>query len=185
MVFSFYLCFDRCSNLRCLTLTDDNPISSFAFAEAVKKFPQLEELHLITKLPLNAKDVETIGISCPFLQSFTYDAHQALFGWCSQSQDRGRVALAIGKTMPNLHSLRLVADVIDNKGLEAIHDGCPLLESLDIQKCYDLDLGGDLLERCLKQIKDLRLPIKLSYDDFDTYGDSEPFDCELFNDYYY
>ncbi|KAL1537576.1 putative F-box/LRR-repeat protein 23 isoform X3 [Salvia divinorum] len=60
--------------------------------------------------------------------------------------------------MPNLQHLQVYAHWMGNKGLEAILDGCPRLESLDIRRCFDLDLKGDLGKRCRQQIKHLKLP---------------------------
>ncbi|PNX66769.1 F-box/LRR-repeat protein 23-like, partial [Trifolium pratense] len=56
--------------------------------------------------------------------------------------------------------------------------GCPLLETLDIRRCYNLDLSGSLRKRCLEQIKDVQLPIQYHSeeyeygDDYATYHDS-------------
>ncbi|KAL6198453.1 hypothetical protein ACLB2K_028242 [Fragaria x ananassa] len=64
---------------------------------------------------------------------------------------------------------------LTNKGLCAILDGCPHLESLDLRQCFNLKLGGKLGRRCVDQVKKLRHPhdsvndIDPSYDfDFDV-----------------
>ncbi|XP_047952752.1 putative F-box/LRR-repeat protein 23 [Salvia hispanica] len=59
--------------------------------------------------------------------------------------------------MSNLRHLQLFGKRIENRGLEAILDGCPHLESLDLGRCYGLDMQGALVKRCSEQIKDLRL----------------------------
>jgi uncharacterized protein YyaL (SSP411 family) len=41
--------------------------------------------------------------------------------------------------------------------LIAILDGCPLLETLHLEECYQLDLTESLLKRCVTQIKDFQL----------------------------
>lgn len=72
--------------------------------------------------------------------------------------ERDDEALAIAATMPGLRHLQLFGNKMTNKGLQAILDGCPHLQSLDIRKCFNVHLGGSLGKRCSEQIKDLRLP---------------------------
>ncbi|XP_047952406.1 putative F-box/LRR-repeat protein 9, partial [Salvia hispanica] len=59
----------RSSQLLRLTLKTNYTIMT---AEALKKLPQLEELHLITMHRLSPEDFETIGFACPLLKSLTY-----------------------------------------------------------------------------------------------------------------
>lgn len=58
-----------------------------------------------------------------------------------------------------------------NVGLQAIIDGCPNLESLDLRQCFNVHLGGDMGRLCSQRIKDLRLP----HDPTDDY----PFNDEI------
>ena len=117
----------------------------------------------------NPTDLETIGISCPMLKSFTYRNHWVV------NLDVSEHAVAIGKTMPNLRHLQLCGMRIENRGLEAILDGCHQLESLDLGRCKGLDMQGALVKRCSEQIKDLRLrpvsPPSISYQDGDYDSD--------------
>jgi F-box/leucine-rich repeat protein 2/20 len=48
--------------------------------------------------------------------------------------------------------------------LEAILDGCPLLEFLDLQRCFHLYLSGRLGKRCRDRIKTLVLPNDIDED---------------------
>ncbi|XP_047949575.1 putative F-box/LRR-repeat protein 23 [Salvia hispanica] len=154
---------ERSSQLRCLTLERYFGRDHVAWTDAIKKFTQLEELHYIMMPEFDIKDFETIGTSCPMLKSFTYNE-----SWCEQSEEEDDIddgvrfsiqyGVAIGKTMPNLRHLRIWALETRNEGLEAILNGCPHLESLDLRRCYGLDLEGDLGKRCCEQIKHLKLP---------------------------
>jgi F-box/leucine-rich repeat protein 2/20 len=86
-------------------------------------------------------------------------------------------ALVISETMPRLSRLEIKGSSLTNDGLVAILDGCPLLEYLDIQNCYNLNLSESLKKRCLEQIKNLQLPIhqdieEYDYDDPVSYRDS-------------
>lgn len=153
---------DRSSQLLRLTLVEYHSIG-FALTDAIKKLPQLEELHLIMMPSLDPKDVETIGISCPMLKSFTYNESWIEHPEFSEDEELSEsyydeYSIAIGKTMSNLRHLRLFAHRMKNEGLEVILDGCPHLESLDLRRCTGLDLQGALGKRCSEQIKDLRLP---------------------------
>ncbi|KAL1555777.1 putative F-box/LRR-repeat protein 23 [Salvia divinorum] len=156
---------ERSSQLRCLTL-DVYLIHTVLMS--IKKLPQLEELHLIARSRFTLQDFETIVVSCPTLKSFTYEE----FWNCNREFTDH--AVAIGKTMPNLRHLRLFNLSIENKGLEAILDGCPGLESLHLQLCSGLDLQGGLGKRCSDRIKDLILDPVSSQSEHD----SEPYQSE-------
>ena len=104
---------DRSTQLRCLTLAEYG-ITGIALARAMKNFPQLEELHLIVMPVPTLKDFESIGISCPMLKSFTY------YNYSWEPQEFTEYVVAIEKTMPNLHHLRLSVHLMENKGLKAI-----------------------------------------------------------------
>ncbi|XP_047979231.1 putative F-box/LRR-repeat protein 23 [Salvia hispanica] len=154
---------ERSTQLRCLTLSEHG-ITGIALARTMKNAPQLEELHLIVMPVPTLKDFESIGISCPMLKSFTY------YNYSWEPQEFTEYAIAIGKTMPNLHHLRLSVHLMEHKGLKAILDGCPHLVSLDLQGCDGLDLKGVLGERCSNQIKDLWLDLtepSFQLDDWD------------------
>ncbi|XVF68321.1 hypothetical protein PTKIN_Ptkin10aG0195400 [Pterospermum kingtungense] len=60
--------------------------------------------------------------------------------------------------MHGLRHLQLVGNELSNQGLQAILDGCPYLESLDLRNCFNVNLEGDLGERCAEQIKNLKHP---------------------------
>lgn len=66
--------------------------------------------------------------------------------------------------MPRLCHLDIKGNRLTDIGFLAILDGCPLLESLDMEGCCNLDLDEGLKERCLEQIKDLRLPAEKNYE---------------------
>ncbi|KAL1556368.1 putative F-box/LRR-repeat protein 23 [Salvia divinorum] len=141
---------ERSNQLRSLALTEKDVFGT-AFTKAIKKLPQLEELHFIKMHSVGPTDFEAIGISCPMLKSLTYS------NTLNEHLEFTEHAVAIGKAMSNLSHLRLIGQRMENKGLEAILDGCPRLESLELQRCSGLDLQGALGIRCSEQIKDLRL----------------------------
>ncbi|KAH6790177.1 hypothetical protein C2S51_005183 [Perilla frutescens var. frutescens] len=165
---------DRSKNLKRLTLASCSDISGMGLTKAVKKLPELEELHLTIMPEICAGDVEEIGISCPKLKSFSYNKRGSLPAgskpahpeslqdddddYYDDDHDDEDYILAISENMPNLRHLGLFAHHIQNDWLEIILDGCPNLESLDIRQCTGLNLGGDLGKRCHDHIKDLKLP---------------------------
>ncbi|KAG6421513.1 hypothetical protein SASPL_118069 [Salvia splendens] len=154
---------ERSSQLLCLTLAGYEQMET-DLTNTIKKLPQLEELHLIRMPSLTPKQFATIGISCPLLKSFTYNQQWYEHPLFPEDEDfHGedfctKHAIAIGKSMPNLRHLRLWALYMKNKGVEAILDGCPHLESLDLRRCSGVDLDEALFNRCIERIKDLILP---------------------------
>ncbi|XP_047952750.1 putative F-box/LRR-repeat protein 23 [Salvia hispanica] len=167
---------NRSSQLRCLTLAGFEKIE-IGLTDAIEKLPRLEELHLIRMPSLSVEEFESIGLSCPMLKSFTYIDH-----WLTDYPIEGSFdtehAVAIGETMPNLHHLGLWGQPMTNEGLEAVLDGCPYLESLDLRRCLGLDLEGALGKRCSDRIKHLRLPSDYSVSDwvikYPAYEDNKP-----------
>lgn len=140
--------------------------------EAVKRFPLLEELHLIfTEL----SSIEIVGRSCPLLKSFTLNRTGR-----RHPRECNEEAFAIAKTMPGLRHLSLFGNEMTNEGLQAILDGCPHLESLDVRQCFNVYLSGELGKRCAQQIKVLKRP----YDSTEGYGwDSTIYDDDSFDGY--
>ncbi|XP_047955073.1 putative F-box/LRR-repeat protein 23 isoform X1 [Salvia hispanica] len=165
---------DRSPNLKRLKLGTCFFISGPCAARIVAKLGQLEELHItirprfgVIEPGVMSADIRAIGNACPTLKSFSLNAFKfILIEDVDENDDRPFIesihrnlyALAISKSMPNLQHLQVYGLLIGNKGLEIILNGCPRLESLDIRRCFDLDLEGDLGKRCRQQIKHLKLP---------------------------
>ncbi|KAK8999025.1 hypothetical protein V6N11_070203 [Hibiscus sabdariffa] len=107
----------------------------------------------------------TIGRSCPLLKSFKLNLKQCRsFHYVSDDE-----ALAIAQTMPELRRLELLGNGLTNKGLQAILDGCPHLEYLDLRQCFNVRLVGNLEKRCAECIKTLRRPYDSTHDyEFDA-----------------
>lgn len=86
--------------------------------------------------------------------------------------------------MHELRSLQLVANDLTNKGLAAILENCPRLESLDIRHCFNVKMDDDddsdegtlLREKCAR-IKTLRLP-RDSTHDYELEVQSPRFACK-------
>ncbi|KAK4488135.1 hypothetical protein RD792_003877 [Penstemon davidsonii] len=160
---------ERSPLLKHLKIANCYDIVGEELREAVKKFPQLEELHLTYMRNIEAEDIESIGRSCPMLKSFSYNYRWFNFNYPlpeGSEAEEMEYAQSVAKTMPNLRHLALLGDQITNETLQAILDNCPHLESLDIRQCKNIVLGGDLEKRLSKQIKKLRRP----YDSTADYG---------------
>ncbi|MCD7460167.1 hypothetical protein HAX54_042976 [Datura stramonium] len=156
---------ERAIQLRHLRLVKCFRNFAGGLAAAAKNFPLLEELHIYCTF-ITKEDIESIGRSCSLLKSFILNssAYNEL-GFRLPLEDEGQ-ALAIARSMPELRHLALVDNALTNVGLEAILDGCPHLESLDLRRCYNIDLEGDLGRRCRQQIVDLKQPCA-STDDYE------------------
>ena len=118
-------------------------ISNKVFCEAVGKLPMLEELD-ISYSGRWTYSLDVIGRSCPLLKSFKF----AMFGFNSHSSNEDRFMIA--ETMQG--------NEVYNDGLLAILDACPLLESLDLRGCLNLDITESLQQRCVEQIKSVQWP---------------------------
>ena len=106
----------------------------------------LEELS-IALCSLSKEYLEAVGRCCSLLKSFKWNQQWfATFGLCQTECDEEAVAIA--KNMPELRHLQLIGNQLTNDGLQAIFDGCPHLESLDLRKCFNVVLSGNSVKRC-------------------------------------
>ncbi|KAJ8642150.1 hypothetical protein MRB53_018844 [Persea americana] len=156
---------EKVSILKCLCLVSCYGISNDKLIGVAKKFPQLEELE-ITYCSFSKEVLETVGQSCPQLKHLRLNRHGYKYG--IECDDE---ALAIAGNMPELRQLQLFGNNLSDHGLWAILDGCPHLESLDLRRCFNVNMAGKLQKRCMDQIRDLKFPND-STDDYE-------FDAEL------
>ncbi|KAL4563517.1 hypothetical protein LXL04_027560 [Taraxacum kok-saghyz] len=160
------------NKLKRLCLVSCLNITETVLSLAIKRVPQLEELHLVYTF-INAQALEVIGRNCPQLKSFkmsktfsgTFDDH----------------ALAIADSMPELRHLEMSDIVMTNDGLEAILNGCLHLESLDVRECDNLDLRGYLGKICVERIKNFKYNPTPNYE---YYDDEEVFEEDMYVDFY-
>lgn len=145
----------RASCLKSLRLISCLGVSNEGIEEAIKQFPLLEELELSFCDNVTYKAYAIIGVTCgPQLKCLKLS--KSFFdGW------GGNEDVWVIKNMHELRSLQLFANTLTNKGLSAILDNCPNLESLDIRHCYNVDMDASLRAKCAR-IKVLRPP-----DDYD------------------
>ncbi|GAB2280826.1 hypothetical protein Dimus_015449 [Dionaea muscipula] len=142
---------DRASGLKCLRFACCEFLSGIP--NAVKKLPLLEELEL-TMCWFTEEEIKAVVLACPLIKTFKLN-HQG-----SRDPDfaNDNEAFCIAETMPQLHNLQMIGNGLTNSGLEALLNGCPHLESLDLRSCFHIDLSGDLGNRCVERIKSLRCP---------------------------
>ncbi|KAF8052686.1 hypothetical protein N665_1520s0004 [Sinapis alba] len=146
---------DRSSNLRSLRLIMCYPIADEGFVEAVANLPLLEYLE-VTYGSLSRKSLKAAGQSCPNLKKLRLNSDFNPKSYNNELNDKE--SLGIAESMPKLLHLQLVGNSLTNTGLNAILDGCPHLEHLDLRKCLNVRLEGDLEKRCTERIKELRCP---------------------------
>ncbi|KAG7557730.1 F-box domain [Arabidopsis suecica] len=128
---------DRSSNLRRLGVVDCGPVMSSGVVEAVMKLPLLEEVEITYESSIREQDLKVVGQSCPNLRTLKLNCIGD-FKCCD------KVALAIAETMPGLRHLRLSRNGLSDTGLNAILEGCPHLENLELHKCLNINLVGDM-----------------------------------------
>ena len=127
------------------------------------KLSLLEELDM-TLCSLSKESLEVVGRCCPLLKSFKWNQPWHATDGLSQTEC-DEEAVAIAKNMPELRHLQLIGNQLSNDGLQAILDGRPHLKSLDLRKCFNVTLSGNLGRICAERIKNLRHPDD-STDDF-------------------
>ncbi|KAG8639201.1 F-box protein SKIP19 isoform X2 [Manihot esculenta] len=130
---------DRSSHLKRLRLVSCYSISDEGLSEVATKFPLLEELD-ISYCSLSKQALEVVGHCCPLLKSFKLNNH----GFKHPRTECNEEALVIAENMPHLCCLQIFGNKLTNEGLQAILDGCPNLESLDLRQCFNVNLEGHL-----------------------------------------
>ncbi|CAA7046996.1 unnamed protein product [Microthlaspi erraticum] len=148
-----------CPNLRSLKLAVWSQITDKGFVEAVVKLPLLEELEF-SYGSLSKESLKVVGQACPNLK--TLILKKISYRDCGIGCDDD--ALAIAETMHGLRHLQIFGNYLTNTGLNAILDNCPNLEYLDLRRCFNLHLAGDLEKRCSQRIKYLRRPNDSTHD---------------------
>ncbi|GLT67389.1 hypothetical protein SLA2020_397030 [Shorea laevis] len=146
---------ERSSRLRRLRLVSCPDISDKGLRDAIPRLSFLEELE-ISYCSFSPASLAVVGSCCPHLKLFKFNNHDYQgFGMRNHCDE---AAQAIAQTMRELRRLQLFGNKLSNFGLVAILDGCSHLESLDLRRCFNVTLQGDLEKRCVEQIKHLRRP---------------------------
>lgn len=175
---------DSCDKIKRLRLACCYYVSDEGLTEALAKLPLLEELDL-TLCSFSTEPLEAAGRYCPRIRSLKLNC-QACRPWHMDPDEELEIneeSLAIAKHMPKLRHLQLLGNPMTNMGLQAILDGCPHLESLDLRRCLSIDLKGKLGKRCAEQIKYLRLPHESTEGfEFRIGPDDSPDDCHDYSD---
>ncbi|KAG2320173.1 hypothetical protein Bca52824_013386 [Brassica carinata] len=179
---------DRSSKLRSLKLTYCYQIASEGLREILAKLPLLEVLET-SYCALSVESLKVIGKSCPNLKSFGKTCE----GYRRPRNESDDVALAIAETMPGLTRLQLFGNRLTDVGLNAILDGCPNLEYLDLRQCFNVSLVGDLEKRCSERIRVVRRPNDSTHDypfdatvhDMDSSEDDYLYEDEIAPDEFY
>ncbi|XVF68317.1 hypothetical protein PTKIN_Ptkin10aG0195000 [Pterospermum kingtungense] len=122
----------RTSNLKRLRLIMCWAVSDERLSEAASKFPLLEELEIYWG-NVGEDGMKAVGRCCPLLKTFKCNQP----GCRDPAYQNDEDAIAIAENMRGLHHLQLIGNYMTNKGLKAILDGCPYLESLDLRSYGD------------------------------------------------
>ncbi|PWA50844.1 F-box domain, Leucine-rich repeat domain, L domain-like protein [Artemisia annua] len=143
------------------------------WVDALIKFPLLEELNLYS-VEITKAEIEAVGRYCPMLKILKVNSEEyavslededdddddplIAIGFKSSAKVYNELPIAIGKTLHELRHLELIGSNLTNAALQVILDGCRHLESLDLRRCVNIHLKGDLGKRCSEQIKYLKRP---------------------------
>ena len=146
--------------------------------ESLMKFPLLEGLYLY-RVTISKETIEIVGRHCPKLKTLKVN-HRACRLCVEDANEESltsynEIAIAIGGSLHELRHLELKGNMMSNVGLQAILDGCRHLETLDLHECFCIDLKGNPVTECLKQISNLKLPTDSL--------ESDPYVCAAHDDY--
>ncbi|KAK1632341.1 hypothetical protein QYE76_006656 [Lolium multiflorum] len=151
---------ERALALKSLQLILCDNVSNEGLAEAIKGFPQLEELDL-TFCSVYGNVCESVGKACPQLKCFRLNERWNIvergFAAYEEGMDDDTQALGIANSMPRLQDLQLIGSNLTNDGLMAILVHCPHLQSLDIRQCFNLRMDDAMKSMCAR-ITNLKLP---------------------------
>ncbi|KAJ3701053.1 hypothetical protein LUZ61_004758 [Rhynchospora tenuis] len=169
-----YLC-KRTSILKKLCLISCYQVSQKAIARTARRQPLLEEIQ-ITFGDFEEGMTEMVGRECPQLKTFKfnntwYSLPNLGPGGDDEEVEDDEEAFGIAKTMHQLRHLQLIGNRVTNKGLKAILDGCPHLETLDLRRSRNVKMDADMQARCAR-LKTIRLP-EDSLDDYDFEADAD------------
>ncbi|KAJ3693593.1 hypothetical protein LUZ60_009073 [Juncus effusus] len=183
---------DRTTVLKSLKLILCFQIREEGLINTVKKQPLLEELQ-ITFGSFSGKLPELVGKEIPNLKRFKLNRAWSFPPSPNPYDDDEEMvniedeeAFGIGKTMHELRDLQLIGNRLTNEGLKAILQGCPHLETLDLRRCYNIDMDSDMRARCGRldtfrspddSLDDYEFKAETSPDrsdmDYDEYGDDD------------
>ncbi|KAF4363055.1 hypothetical protein CsatB_001755 [Cannabis sativa] len=147
------------SQIKRLRLASCYNVSDEGLIDAIEKLPLLEELDL-TLCSFSENPLKVLGRCCPHFKTLKLNtqAYRLTDIDPDEEEDVNWDVFIIGENFPKLRHLQLIGNSMTNKGLEAILDGCPHLESLDLRQCLNINFKGKLAKRCTEQIKVIRLP---------------------------
>ncbi|XP_071729277.1 putative F-box/LRR-repeat protein 9 [Rutidosis leptorrhynchoides] len=171
---------DRARQLKRLRIYCDLSYSCIKIlAEALKKFPLLEELMIKYYTDFSKEVIESAARNCPLLKTLIVDQDRPYGIRDVYLPLNDEIVVAIGENLHELRHLQLFNNGISNIDLKAIMDGCHQLESLNLSLCWNIDLKGDVVKRCSEQIKHLTLPSHSRLFTFYVVSDPEDSDEEV------
>ncbi|XP_074332120.1 F-box protein SKIP19-like [Apium graveolens] len=170
---------ERSSQLRRLQISDCNSLLHKSWSDFFKKTPLLEEIAL-TFTAISEETVAEISRYCPMLKSFTYNNYGWEHSMAMNSADD--FVITVAKGMSQLLHLQLTGNEMSNKGLQAILDSCPNLQSLDLRGCFRINLNESCGKLCKERIKNIRLPSD-SVEDHKVAPIEDPYADYVWDDY--
>ncbi|PIA42569.1 hypothetical protein AQUCO_02000189v1 [Aquilegia coerulea] len=147
------------NSIKCLRLLFCDEVSITSLIEFVRKNSLLEEFELCHS-PCSGELIEELGRTCLQLKCFRLSCVAFRFMRVESDEE----AFAIAEFMTQLRRLQLFGNKLTNNGLEAILDECTHLEYLDLRRCFNVDLRGDLEKKCVERVKTVRFPNDLCDD---------------------
>lgn len=139
---------DRSPSLKGLALVSCPKVTNQGFTQLITRSPRLEDLVLVDCPNVGGDAYEATAVACA--------ANLKRLGLRKGWYDQRGGALGI-TAMRELRDLALVGSDITTDELAAVVDGCPHLERLRVNDCYNVVVDDALRAKCAG-IKELTLP---------------------------
>lgn len=142
-----------CPNLEVLWVKYCPNVTDASMMKIASNCPKLRELDISYSYGIAHKSLKMFGVNCPNLEVLKKnlvdpedferfeDTGLVPMEYSDLPAPPGlgdRVALAVGRYMPQLKHLELQFSTITRKGLVFLCGGCPNLEYVDILECWNL-----------------------------------------------
>ncbi|XP_010467566.1 PREDICTED: putative F-box/LRR-repeat protein 23 [Camelina sativa] len=111
-------------------------MTSEGLVNAIAKLPFLKTLEVSHSA--FTQDLQAIGHAFPHLKTLKLDSPQLTRYICYRNKCDDDYPLEISESIcPNYATSSLLGGSLTNTGLNAIVEGCPHLEHLDLRQCYN------------------------------------------------
>jgi hypothetical protein len=146
----------------------NNSLPQQTLCDLAAKFTSLTSVDLTASPDLSGACVEAFGKNCPNITDLKVNMIP-MFG-CSSANDE--VAIAVGKTMPQLEHLEMAFGTLSIAGLRFVMEMCPKIRALDLRGCRHVDTDDALAMESIRSLAVFHPP-RIDEEDDDDFCDED------------